>query len=133
MTFRGLRLAKKTKRSEPRAGKRKQSVPPEVQSLAVKAQIEVPEGTPAFYTNFVEVSNSPWDFSLIFARLPAKPNLSKYEEIKASGVLPITAEITINFPPTLMAGLIRALNTQKEIYEKMTGTELTELKEISQQ
>jgi hypothetical protein len=102
--------------------------PPE--SLGVRAVVvEVPEGTPSVYANFMEVSNTPWDFSLILAKLPPKPNPSKIEEIKASGLLQLTAEITINFPPTLMAGLIRALTAQKELYEKMTGTVLTELPE----
>jgi hypothetical protein len=85
--------------------------------------VAVPEGTPSFYSNFIEISNTPWDFSLIFAKLPAKASASSIEEMKVSGQLQLTAEITINFPPTLIAGLIRALTAQKELYEKMTGTE----------
>jgi hypothetical protein len=114
------------KRAKSKKAAKKQSLP-EPTSIGVRAAVEVPEGTPSFYSNFIEVSNSPWDFSLIFAKLPAKPNASSLEEMKASGKLQLTAEITINFPPTLMAGLIRALTAQKELYEQMTGTELKEL------
>jgi hypothetical protein len=113
------------KQAKAKKAAKKKSLPVAA-SFGVRAVVEVPEGTPAFYTNFIEISNTPWDFSLILAKLPAKPNPSSIEEIKASGTLPVTAELTINFPPALMAGLIRALTTQKELYEKMTGTELKE-------
>jgi len=61
------------------------------------------------------------------ARLPAKHSAGKLAEMQATGVLPLPADVTINFPPTLMAGLIRALVSQKEAYEKETKTELREL------
>jgi hypothetical protein len=78
-------LAKRAKSKK--AAKKKQPV-----SIGVRAVVEIPEGTPSFYTNFIEVSNTPWDFSLILAKLPAKPNPSKFEEIKASGTLALTAD-----------------------------------------
>jgi hypothetical protein len=46
--------------------------------------------------------------------------------MKTTGVLGWPAEITINFPPTLIAGLIRALTAQKEAYEKETNIQLKE-------
>jgi len=94
--------------------------------LAVRVVVEVQDGTPAFYSNFIEVSQTKWDFSLIFATLPPKPTAAKIAEMQATGVLACPAEATINFPPTLMAGLIRALNMQKELYEKENGVELKE-------
>jgi hypothetical protein len=92
--------------------------------LAVRVVVEVPEGTPSFYANFIEVSQTKWDFSLIFATLPSKPTMAKVAEMQATGVLSCPAEVTINFPTTIMAGLIRALNMQKEAYEKENGVEL---------
>jgi hypothetical protein len=88
---------------------------------------EVPEGTPQFYANVIEISNTPWDFSMIFATMPAKLNPFKMEEIQATGTIRLQAQLTVNFPPTILAGLIRALTTQKELYEKSMGTELVEL------
>jgi hypothetical protein len=114
----GATLAKRSKR----VAKPKSS--PEPTSIGVQVVVEVPEGTPSVYANYIEVANSPWDFSLILGKLPAKPTSSNIEEMKTSGKMQLTAEITINFPPTLMAGLIRALIAQKELYERMTGTEL---------
>lgn len=94
--------------------------------VAVRIVVEVPDGTPSFYTNFIEVTHTKWDFSLIFAMLPPKPTMAKVAEMQATGVLSCPAEVTINFAPALMAGLIRALNMQKETYEKENGVELRE-------
>jgi hypothetical protein len=63
---------------------------------------------------------------LIFATLPAKPTMAKVAEMQTTGVLSCPAEATITFPTTLMAALIRALNMQKEAYEKQNGVELKE-------
>ena len=94
--------------------------------IAVRVVLEVQEGTPSFYSNYMEVSQTKWDFSLIFATLPPKPSAAKIAEMQATGILACPAEVTINFPTTLMAGLIRALITQKEAYEKENGVELKE-------
>jgi hypothetical protein len=96
-------------------------------SVGGQPVIEVTESTPQFYANFIEITNSPWDFSLIFGTLPSKLNRNQVEEIQATGTIPVQAQLTVNFPPTLLAGLIRALTTQKELYEKAMGTELIEL------
>jgi hypothetical protein len=95
--------------------------------IAVRMAVEVPDGLPRYYANFIEVSQSAWDFSLIFTTLPAKPSPSKMAEMQATGVLAWPAELVVNFPPTLIAGLIRALNIQKETYEKENGVELKEI------
>jgi hypothetical protein len=89
-------------------------------------ELEVPEGTPRYYSNYIEVTQTRWDFSLIFATLPSKPPAAKITEMQATGVLRLPADAAINFPPTIMAGLIRALNMQKEAYEKQNKVELKE-------
>jgi hypothetical protein len=95
-------------------------------AIAVRIAVDVPDGTPAYYANFIEISHTKWDFSLIATKLPAKHGPAKLAEMQATGILALPADVTINFPPTLMAGLIRALTTQKEAYEKETKTELKE-------
>jgi hypothetical protein len=94
--------------------------------VGVRPQIDVTDNTAQFYANFIEITNSPWDFSLISATLPSKLNRTQVEEIQATGTIPVQAQLTVNFPPTLLAGLIRALTTQKELYETTMGTELVE-------
>ena len=77
---------------------------------------------------FYREREQAWDFSLIFATLPPKLNPSKLDEARTTGTIPISAQLTVNFPPTLLPGLIRALTAQKELYEKTVGVELTEPK-----
>jgi hypothetical protein len=97
------------------------------ETVQVRAAVEVPEGTPSYYANFIEITHTKWDFSLVAARLPAKWTPSKVAEMQATGSLAIPAEMTLVIPTTLVAGLIRALTVQKEAYEKETGVELKEL------
>jgi hypothetical protein len=96
------------------------------ESVAVRIAIEVLDGTPTYYANFIEIGHTKWDFSLIFAKLPPKPTAGKIAEMQATGTLALPAETAINFPPTLMMGLIRALTIQKEAYEKENKVELKE-------
>jgi hypothetical protein len=95
--------------------------------VPVRMALEVPESVSRYYANFIEISQTSWDFALIFTTLPAKPTPAKVAEMQATGVLAWPAEVVVNFPPTLMAGLIRALNMQKEAYEKENGVELKEM------
>ena len=126
-------MARKAKKSQTTSETPKDAVAskgngsPPAKAVGVRVSVEIPDGTPAYYTNYMEVSHTKWDFSLIITRVPAKIDKAKLAEIQASGgVLPLPADVTINFPTTLMAGLIRALNMQKEAYEKETKTELKE-------
>jgi hypothetical protein len=105
------------------AGKAPSAPPPPRQA---RISIDVPEGTPGYYSNYIEIGHTKWDFSLIASRLPAKPSSAKIVEMQASGILNIPADVTISFPPHLMPGLIRALTTQKETFEKTTGIQLKE-------
>jgi hypothetical protein len=114
-------LAKSVKKAK------KASNGPLPKAIGGRVVVEVPDGTPQYYANFIEVSNTVWDFSMIFATMPAKLSAAKIEEIQATGSIPLQAQLTVNFPPTLLVGLIRALTTQKEQYEKAMGTELVEL------
>lgn len=89
-----------------------------------RINIDVAEGTPAFYANYIEIGHTKWDFTLIASRVPAKPSTAKIVEMQSNGIFTIPADATINFPPNLMPGLIRALTIQKEAFEKATGIEL---------
>jgi hypothetical protein len=95
----------------------------------IRVAVDIPDGTPAFYANYLEIGHTKWDFCLIVARLPAKPNSAKLAEIQSTGVISWPAELTINFPPAVIPGLIRALTIQKEKYEKENNTELKDTRD----
>ena len=133
-----IKLARKSKKSGRKAVSAKALEPTDVLAptkpgralvsapRAAKIIIDVAEGTPGYYSNYIEVSHTKWDFSLIVSRLPAKPSAAKIVEMQATGILQVQSDVTISFPPNLMPGLIRALTTQKERFEKLTKTELQE-------
>lgn len=67
------------------------------------------------YSNFIQVSHSPWDFTLRFCDAPPGgdiPRLRQGNKVE----IPTLAEVVI--PVTLISPLIRALNDQNEKYIK---------------
>lgn len=91
------------------------------QSVTVKASVLVSEATPAYYVNNMEVSHTAHDFTLICSKLPTKLSAAELERVSKSGELPIEASVQITCATTLIPALMRALNTQKEMYEKQFG------------
>ena len=89
--------------------------------LEVNPIVEVLETTPFYYANFAEVSHSPNEFALSFARMPVKPSAAAIAEARASGTFTLEASVHIVFPLNLIDGLIKALEIQKQSYEKNTG------------
>ncbi len=66
------------------------------------------------YSNFIQVAQTPYDFSLKFC--DATPiSGSKNVGGKVTHAIPIVAEIAIPF--NLMSGFIKALQTQYEVYK----------------
>lgn len=90
-------------------------------------RLEPLEGASVYYVNYVEVGNSPQDFSLICGRLPGKLSVEKIKEAKTLGALVIEPEVQLIIPTTLVPGLIRALTIQKEKYEKLYGVQIKEV------
>lgn len=90
-------------------------------------RLEPLESASVYYINFIEVANSPQDFSLICGRLPVKLSQSKIEEVKTVGALVIEPEVQLIIPTALVPGLIRALTVQKEMYEKLYGIQIKEV------
>jgi hypothetical protein len=100
-----------------------QSEPPA--NLGIR--LEPLEGVPVYYVNFVEVGNSPQDFTLTCGRMPGKFTSAKIEEIKTIGAVVIEPEVQIIIPPAVVPGLIRALSVQKESYEETYQLEIKEV------
>lgn len=90
-------------------------------------RLEPLENTSVYYVNYIEIANSPQDFSIICGRLPGKLSHDKMEQAKKLGALVIEPEVQLIIPTTLVPGLIRALTIQKEKYEKMFGLQIKEI------
>ena len=85
--------------------------------VTIKIGIETDDDTSVVYANHVEISHSIHDFCISFARVPSKLSSEKLEELKNDLKIDVPALIQVVVPPTLIAGLIRALVDQRDMYE----------------
>jgi hypothetical protein len=70
------------------------------------------------YSNFMQISHSPWDFTVRFCDAPPGGNIPRTnKDLKFE--IPNLVEIII--PVNVMPGLIGALQTHLEKYEKAYG------------
>jgi hypothetical protein len=95
-------------------------------SVTVKLSVQPGEGTETYYVNHAEVGGTQHDFTIMFAQIPAKPSRTVLADASKSGELRIDASVQVTFPTSLISGLIRALTTQKEMYNKRFGVTLVE-------
>jgi len=92
-----------------------------------KISLEPTERVSVFYVKYIEVGNSPQDFTLTCGRLPGKITSAKLEEIKRLDAMVIEPEVQLIIPTTLVPGLIRALTAQKEVYEELYKVQIKEV------
>jgi len=88
--------------------------------VPVTVVIDPVDESAAYYANYAEVSLAQYDCILSFVRVPTKLSLARSEEAK-SGTLKFEPLVQVILPPTLIPGLIRALMTTKEAFEKISG------------
>ncbi len=91
------------------------------QEIEVKITPDVTENTPFYYSNYISVGHSRYDFILTLVRLPTILKPDQQEIAKKGKPLPIEAALQIIVSPQLIPGLIDALNAQKERYETRFG------------
>ena len=79
--------------------------------------VEMPDYLRPVYSNFVNVSHTPWDYRLVFAQIrpPSDPAQALAEGVRPEGV----AEVII--PANLMAGLMTALKQNFDRYVSNYG------------
>jgi hypothetical protein len=104
---------------------RKKTVPAEAGSfpptqLAVTVVANPTDDTPSFYSNYAEASFNQHEIGLFFIKTPTKLDIQRLEEAK-SGKLVLEPLAQVLIAPTLLPGLIRALQTVREEYEKAFG------------
>jgi hypothetical protein len=114
----GVKLTKEQAKSQSQS-------PQQVQISTIR--MEPLESASTYYVNHVEIASSLHDFSIICGRLPGKLSADQVEEVNSSGSLVIEPEVQVIIPSTLIIGPIRALTTQKGIYEETYGVKLHEI------
>lgn len=86
-----------------------------------KVQVVHPESLTAFYSNYVEVAHSEYEFSLSFSKLPSKLRPQQLLDVQAGQPLILEPQLLIDVPTRLVKGLIRALEAQVSKYETRFG------------
>jgi len=76
---------------------------------------------PSYYVNYAEVSQGMHDFSIHVARMPSRFSPDVAAAAAKEGVLRIDPMLQLVVPPTIIPGLIKALELQKAMYEKQHG------------
>jgi len=85
-------------------------------AIMVRIVLEPQEHTPTYYANHAEVSRGAHDFGVSFAHLPTKFSKEKLETVTDEGELKYSPNVQLVLPPTVIPGLIRALQTQLDLY-----------------
>jgi len=90
-----------------------------VASLAIA--VDVNEETPVHYVNYAEVGHSAYEFSISVTRVPTKVDPQVLADAKKAGILRLDAVLQLLIPTKVVPGLIEALRTQLEVYERNFG------------
>jgi hypothetical protein len=88
--------------------------------LPIRVVVDATDESGVYYANYVEASFAQHEILISFARVPTKMSIARTEEAK-SGILKLEPLVQVAIPPTLLPGLIRALSTTKDGFEKMVS------------
>ena len=120
-------MAKAAKKSTPRK-RRAKKVEPTPTMLSMRVVLEETEDVSLFYANYAEVTHSAHEFAIFGVQVPAKLSEEQNSRVKESGVLSLPAEFQIIVPPTMIPGLIEALQGQLKVYATTASEHLSKLK-----
>lgn len=107
------------KRIPPRA--KNHNVEEKPQELALRIVFVPAEDGPTYYVNHLEISHNQHNFCVYVAEIPTKFPEYTLETAKKTGQVNLTPMFCLTMPPTIIPGLIRALETQKGLYENRFG------------
>jgi hypothetical protein len=94
--------------------------PKEIKQVQVNL---IPGGEPRMgrvYSNYAQISHSPWEFSIRFCLAPASIDITNLVPGETATVeIPIIIDVMVS--PAVMPGLIKALQDNFERYEETFG------------
>lgn len=79
------------------------------------------EDTFVAYVNCCDVAANFSDVSIHFGRTPSKFTETDIAQLTAAKMLEVDATVQVTFSPVMLPQLIRALMTQREVYETRFG------------
>ncbi|MCD6584181.1 MAG: DUF3467 domain-containing protein [Desulfobacteraceae bacterium] len=93
--------------------------PEEEKQIEIKMRPTLELSTTRIYSNFAEISHSPYDFTIRFCDATPITDYGKLEEAKGVHDIPVVAEIAV--PHEVIPALINALTTQYKNFQEAIG------------
>lgn len=91
-------------------------------ALAARIVLDVGSDIPSYYINYADVAQSSHEFTLTVGKTPTRLSQQSIRDVQATGELHVEAMLQLILPPTLLPSLIKALTSQKDLYEHTFGT-----------
>jgi hypothetical protein len=104
-----------------KAATKKAAKPAQPAEVALRIVVEASQDTPTYYVNHAEIALGFHELAIWFARLPTKPSRDELAEATQSGEIVVEPEFQILIPPTMLQGMIEALQLTKTRYEATFG------------
>jgi hypothetical protein len=86
-----------------------------------RVTFEASDSTHTCYCNLVEVGALQHEFTILAGRVPTKPTRAIMSTISEGGEIVLEPEVQLLVAPTMIPGVIKALQAQLEKYEKRYG------------
>ena len=91
------------------------------EKLSIRFVVDDDDEVASIYVNFAEIAHSRHELTAFFAQLPGKLGPDTIATARETGELHVKPTVKLTLPPTLARGLIRALSSQIDAYEKQYG------------
>ncbi len=101
--------------------KGKSAAPKDKGVLTTRLVVDTREEILTYYINYIEVICAEHNFSLYSLQVPGKFSAEELAVAQETGVLNLEPAFQMILPPTIVRGLIKALESQLELYEKQFG------------
>ena len=101
--------------------KPKNKIPEYPEQVPITIKPDPKPDTPIYYVNYASITHSEFDFIMAVLRIPHQLSPEQTHLAVSRKPIPVEPLLQLVFPPRLIDGLIRALTTQKEKYEKEHG------------
>jgi hypothetical protein len=89
---------------------------------AARVSFEATPSTFTCYSNLVEVGALQHEFTILVGRVPTKPTREIRATFEAGKELVLEPDVQILVAPTMVPGIIKALQSQLEKYEQRFGS-----------
>jgi uncharacterized protein DUF3467 len=97
--------------------------------VRVQPRLDPTPETPFYYSNYMSVTHTEYEFTLNVGRIPANLTTEQIEAVKKGQPVSLEPILQLLVPPSVIKGLISALTDQVKTYEERFGKISRDVKE----